>query len=193
MKIHRLFVFLLLPLACAIFSAGCATNHPHVNTWRDSQFSPSVTNTIALTIRVNPTPADKFLTGILTDELKRAGFHLVPLAKADYLITYAVEDDWKEGSQKIVTPTLVSPLQTPEQMGVDEKIYSYTPVVFHSRGIRLYLYTNPKTRPGGLQVVWQGYIAAGQKISADRVPVLIRTLLGYLGKSKNGRVNLVQQ
>jgi hypothetical protein len=56
-------------LSATIFLAGCATNKTEVNTWRDTQFSPAVTNTIAMTDRPKPTAEDAELGQILATEM----------------------------------------------------------------------------------------------------------------------------
>jgi hypothetical protein len=64
------------------------------------------------------------------------------------------------------------------------------PVIYRSRDLRLYLYTNPKTHSGNFQMVWQGNITTELTASPERDSVRIRTLLGYFGKDQNGRVDL---
>jgi len=105
---------------------------------------------------------------MLIAELKREGFHVVPLDKADYLFACAAE-----GSDPTLSPATAS-----------------SAVVFHNRGIRLCLYSNPQTHPGRLNLAWQGYIAAGPNTSAEGEMALIRTLLGYFGRDQHGPVNL---
>ncbi|MEI9963095.1 MAG: hypothetical protein WDM76_18875 [Limisphaerales bacterium] len=68
-----------------IILAGCATNHPAVATRLDSHFSPARTDKIALALRSWP-ESDAELGRVLTAELERAGFNLVPAAAADYLL-----------------------------------------------------------------------------------------------------------
>ena len=67
-----------------------------------------------------------------------------------------------------------------------------TEYIHPDQGIRLYLYVNPKTHPGGLQIAWQGCIEAGETVSPDREPLLIKTLLGYFGQDYTGRIELGQ-
>lgn len=190
-------------LLLLVLSAGCVTHRPELNTWRDDRFAPSPTNTLAFTARPNPSAEDAALGQMLVAEMRREGFVFVPEAQADYLLTYVLDDTMDERTYVEIHPhesmMSVRPL-TPQT--TQQAIYSsYSPMtgadtvttlVFHSKDIRLYLYTNPKTHPGGLQMAWQGNMAAGKSVTAARELQLIRTLLGYFGKDQNGRVNLAQ-
>jgi hypothetical protein len=196
---------LLLPLL-AILLAGCASNRPMVGAWRGAGFSPAQTDKIALTLRPNPGDADAEAGRILTAELVREGFNLVPLAEADYTLAYAVEDDSVENyvparvyavstpsqtSQNIIAPGMSAPPAfTPQSPQGFQPYIGPTLIVYHTKGIRLYLYTNPKTHPGGLQIAWSGCIDAGEKVSAKREPLLIEALLGHFGQDYVGRVSL---
>jgi hypothetical protein len=86
--------------------------------------------------------------------------------------------------------------QTTEQIFISSmdtpRTYPTSTFIYHSKDIRLYLYTNPQTQPGRLRLVWQGSIAAGESVSAERELLLLQTLLSYFGKDQNGRVNLAQ-
>jgi len=132
------------------------------------------------------------------DELKREGFNLVPMEKADYLIAGTLTDELVTDQQHRITTTVPAPppQTTGQIMTLPSSSASETsisrPVIFRNRGIRLFLYTNPKTNPSGLQIAWQGYIATGQPATAERETLLIRTLLGYFGQEQHGPVNLGQ-
>jgi hypothetical protein len=189
--------FLWLALAVVIL-AGCATNRPVIATSRDAHFSPARTDKIALTLRTWPA-ADVELGRILTAELERAGFHLVPLAEADYVLTYVVEDV-NEVAYRPTEPLFLSlPPQTDRERFRNENYprpypqpLPPTKVVFVKKKIRLDLATNPKTGAGGPQTVWTGRIDAGEKVSLTRTPQLIEALLGYFGKDYSGRTELVK-
>ena len=203
MKAHCLLLSLL-----TIVLAGCASNHPTMGAWRGAGFSPARSDKIALTLRPNPSAEDAEVGRILTAELEREGFNLVPLAEADYTLAYAVEDDSTETYLPRRDFTISPPPQTsnvimasgipgpPGLTPVTPQGYqsSIGPsvIVYHSKGIRLYLYTNPKTHPGGFQIAWSGCIDAGEKVSAKREPLLVEALLGYFGKDYVGRVTLPQ-
>jgi len=196
----------LLPLASAILLTGCVSNHPTVGTWCGSGFSPVRTDKIALTLRPNPNDEDAELGRVLSAELKREGFNLVPLAEADYTLAYLVEDDSVDNYVPVPQFTISIPPQTTEQIA-DPRVRPPTDmappgfqqpaiselVVYHNKGIRLYLYTNPKTQPGGLQVAWSGCIEVGEKVSVEREPLLIQALLGHFGQEYSGRADLVKQ
>src|ERR1700744_261468 len=91
MNIYRLFSMFLL--ACALFSAGCATQkRPEVNSWGDTHFTPTPKNTLAMTDRLHASPEDVALGRLLTDEMQRAGFTFAPAAQADFLLAYVTDD-----------------------------------------------------------------------------------------------------
>jgi len=204
MKVHRLGALLWLPWTLVILFAGCATKNPTVNAWRDAQLTPTRADTIALTIQPNPSPENAELGRLLTVELKREDFKLVPIDQADYLLAYTLEDELADQGRSIIMTIPASPPQTTGQIMDQSLTGGYSagptfpansvsrPVFFRNRGIRLFLYTNPKTHSGSFQIAWQGYIAAGQTASAEREMALIRTLLNYLGKEQHGSVNLAQ-
>ncbi|HLZ54762.1 MAG TPA: hypothetical protein VKS19_09820 [Verrucomicrobiae bacterium] len=198
MKLRRLAALLWLLPPLVILMAGCATRHPMVSTWHESEFSPTRADKIALTLRPRPSPEDAELGRLLVDELKREGFNLVPMEKADYLIAGTLTDELVTDQQHRITTTVPAPppQTTGQIMTLPSSSASETsisrPVIFRNRGIRLFLYTNPKTNPSGLQIAWQGYIATGQPATAERETLLIRTLLGYFGQEQHGPVNLGQ-
>ena len=175
-----------------------------VSTWRDSALTPTRSDKIALMLQHNPRPETAALGRLLTAELKREGFNLVPVEQADYLMAYTLEDELVDQGRSITTITPASPPQTTAQVMAQPIIgHSATeptiparvvsePVVYRNRGIRLLLYNNPQTHPGSFQIVWQGYIAASGTTSAERETALIKTLLGYLSQEQHGSVNLAQ-
>lgn len=202
MKLRRLARLLRLLPPLIILMAGCATRHPVVSTWHQSEFSPTRADRIALTLRPRPSPEDAELGRLLVDELKREGFNLAPIEKADYLMACTLTDELVEDRQHWITTTVPAPppqttaqimAQSPAPPSSSIPAASISrPVIFRNRGIRLFLYTNPKNNPGGLQIAWQGYIATGQPATAERETLLIRTLLGYFGQEQHGPVNLSQ-
>ena len=203
MNICLRLIWLLPTLALAVLSAGCATGRPEVNTWHDARFSPTPTNTIALTERPHPNAQDQALGQMLVTEMQREGFHFVSAAQADYLLTYVLDDTAEE--REVVEPRppdnmLLGRSLTPQT--TDQIFFrSYQPgfqsgvtstVVFQSKDIRLYVYTNPKTHREGLQMVWQGSISAGTSVTVEKELRLVRTLLTYFGRNQNGKVGLVE-
>ncbi|HEX4349897.1 MAG TPA: hypothetical protein VH251_05905 [Verrucomicrobiae bacterium] len=185
-----------LSLASAILLSGCASTQPTVGAWHDSHFTPQRTDKLALTLRPDPTDEDARLGRILTAELEREGFNLVPLAEADYALTYVIENSAETSEVPGALPSMQMPPQTSRDIVTPPNAESFqkpppaTTVVFDDKDIRLYLYTNPKTHPGQLQLVWTGSIHAGETISDGREPLLIEALLGYFGQDYDGPVNL---
>ena len=179
---------------------GCATHHPLVSTWHESPYAPTRADKIALTLRPEASPEDAELGRLLVDELRREGFHLVPIAEADYLMACTLEDERvADPEHRITINTPAAPPQTTGQILSQSESFTSLParqvlhaVVFRNRGIRLFLYNNPETHPGGLAIAWQGYITTAPAATAEQETLLIRTLLGYLGQEQHGPVNLNQ-
>ncbi len=194
--------WLLLPpasLLCVLLSAGCASApSPMLNTWLNPSFSPSPTNSIALQPIADPRPVDVATGKLLADEMRREGFVLAPAAHADYLLSYVVSENVEqhvlsEGSKAQAPPPSISSPQDVTQPGV---VYSVSTVqksyYLHVLDIRLFLYTNPKTNPAGLQLAWQGTITISKNESAKSEQAVLRTLLHYFGTEHNGTVDLVR-
>lgn len=197
---RRLPTLLWLLPALVILLAGCATRCPMISTWQNSQVVPTRADTFALTRQPHASPENAELDRLLTAELKREGFHLVPAAHADYLIAGALEDELVSQGRSVALTTPGSPPQTTAQMAgvyATEPTFPPTtalqPVLFRKRGIRLFLYRNPRIHPGSLQIVWQGYITAGQAASAEDETARIKTLLGYLGREYHGSAKPAQK
>lgn len=172
-----------------------------ISTWRNSALTPTRSDKMALTLQHNSSPETAALGSLLTAELNREGFNLVPLEQADYLMSCTVEDELVDQGRAITMITPGSAPQTTAQIAGPASAASQPtipgtmvskPVVYRNRGIRLLLFSNPQTHPGGIQIVWQGYIAASGSASAKRETTLIKTLLGYLGQEYHGPVNLAQ-
>lgn len=197
MKFNPLYLFSILAM---VFAAGCASNHPVVGAWREGNFFPTRTDKIALTLRPHPNAEDALLGQMLAAELKRENFDIVPLAEADYTLAYAVENDAVESFVSSPQFTVQTPPQSTREMVLPNGMPVYQPAqdgassahpaVYDTKGIRLYLYTNPQTHAGNFQIVWSGCIDAGERISEGREPLLIKSLLGYFGKDYNGAINL---
>ncbi len=182
MKLHHLLV--LLPVAVVMLSAGCATKPPMVSAASYSHFTLTPTNTITLSAKANPKPQDEQLSRVLVAELDRAGFELVPPEKADYILTYVIEDEWSEERGQSTMASPMPAAQTSDQVrmgnGTQTPGISPAPVnttfTAHSKGIRLIVFTNPKTHPGGLDIVWQGCIDTGQSLTPENETALVRIL-----------------
>jgi hypothetical protein len=198
MKTYRLPALFCLPLMTVVLLAGCATKHPSVDTWRNPQFAPTPTNTFALTLRPNPTKEDAALGRMVVDELQRDGFSLVPVERADYLLTYVVSKTTEEHLWVDHTPpaAMLASAQTTGQIIMQSSLSGSVNEVrishYLAKDIQLFLYTNPKTNPAGFQLIWQGTINLDNYASPERELTLLKTLLQYFGKDKNGPVDLVQ-
>ena len=202
-RLHFLFP-LLMVLA---MTAGCASHKAYVVARRDPQYSPNPTNRIALANHLKPRPEEEALCVSLTTELKQQGFHLVPQEEADYTLAYWIEDNWylREIPKRTYDPG-VSPVSTPMQpfpagpAGIYSDPFNRSYRVTETevddsvpvQGIRLQLYYRPTGRTGRPQTVWEGYIDAGFKVSPEREPALLKTLLTFFGKDYAGRTRLVE-
>jgi hypothetical protein len=60
-----------------------------------------------------------------------------------------------------------------------------------AQGIRLRLYPRANSRAASLQPAWDGYIDGGPKVSAERQPILLKTLLSYFGRDFTGSAPLL--
>lgn len=207
---HRLMkncIFLFLSLALAAFFTGCATAQKGIliTTQRNPDFSPTRAETISMTLRPNPSPEDVVLGSALTAEMASEHFNIITNADANYTMTYLIEDDSTTviSEHDEVNPVLAPPPQSNRQIisgAVFGQPYSpngtytvstvSTPLIFTDKGIRLYLYTNPKIRSGGIQIVWQGYIGGGRTVTPERIPLMVKTLLNYFGQDYTGRIDL---
>ena len=141
-------------------------------------------------------------------ELQRSGFALVPNVEADYLMTYVFSENteehvWEEPRPAVnpmktaMIPNLPLTPQTTSQIFEQSLRSQPTGNVFrtseyHYKDIRLFLYTNPKKNASGMQLVWQGTITVGNSTSPERELAMLKTLLNYLGKDYNGRVELTR-
>jgi len=209
-------IVLLFSLALAALFTGCASmvsNGVLVTAQRDPAFLPLRTDEICLSRQLHPSKEQIVLNFALTNELANEGFNVVTNTDADYTLACVIEDDSTDESVSRATHpyTVPSPVMTPGVPGSGE-IKSFNPeeqeypqeqenagepslettieqveYVHVDKGIRLYLYANPK-KYSGLQIAWQGCIEAGETVSPDREPLLIRTLLGYFGQDYTGRI-----
>ena len=196
----------LLFLCLVILSTGCATNSVLVTAQRDSNFFPTPTDRINMSRRPNPSAEDAMLGSLLASELARQHFNIVTNPDAEYTLTYLVEDD---STATYIPSRHYAVLPPNETIGLTQPIATITPlvqdpaireeetaapvmVVYHAKGIRLYLLANPKRHPGGLQIAWQGCVEAGTAISPDHEAALIRALLEHFGTDFSGKVTLAQ-
>ncbi len=200
-------LFLIFFVSLAIISTGCASTQKSVliTAQRDPHYSLSRSNTISLGLRPNPSREDALLGAALTTELFNERFNITTNADADYVLNYLVEDDSTVvvSQHEEVQPVFAPPPRNNAQMsggsiggqpynqgGIYRTHMVSTPLVFTDKGIRLYLFTNPNKQPHGFQLAWQGYIGGGTSITTERIPFLIKTLLGYFGEDYTGKIDL---
>ena len=158
-----------------------------------------------MALRPNPSREDALLGAALMTELSNEHFNITTNADADYVLNYLVEDNSTVvvSQHEEVQPVFAPPPQSNRQMsgafiggqpynpGDTYRIHMVsTPLVFTDKGIRLYLFANPKKQPQGFQLAWQGYIGGGTSITAERIPFLIKTLLGHFGEDYTGKIDL---
>ena len=198
------FLFLIFSVSLAIISTGCASTPKSVliTVQRDPHYSLSRSNTISMALRLNPSREDALLGAALMTELSNEHFNVTTNADADYILSYLVEDDSRMVYSKHTEtePVFAPPPQTTAQIlsgppglnanGIYRVHTVSTPLIFTDKGVRLYLYANPKMRSQGLQIAWQAYIGGGTSITAGRIPFLAKTLLGYFGQNYTGKIVL---
>jgi hypothetical protein len=196
-----LFVSVLL----VIISNGCASapKSAVITAQRDSHYSLSRSNAISVALRPNPSPENALLGAVLMAELYSEHFNITTNADAEYVLNYLVEDNSNVvfSQHEIVQPVFAAPPQStgaflggqPNNQGDIYRVHTVsTPLVFTDKGIRLYLFTNPKKQPHGFQFVWQGYIGGSTSITAERLPFLVKSLLCHFGEDYNGKIDLAE-
>lgn len=190
---------LLLLATAAVLTPGCASNQVLVCAQRNTLFSPSPEDKIALTLRPGPDAEDATLGSLLAAEMKREGFNIVTNTDADYSLAYLVEDDSTEQTYLHQRTIPASPPQTtrdvltpgvtgPSQTLPPTTVTTPTTLEFRRTGIRLYLFTNSKTHPGVPQIAWTGCVQVEKTIPPESEPALIKMLLGHFGRDYLGRV-----
>ena len=202
------FLFLIFSVSLAIISTGCASTPKSVliTAQRDPHFSLSRSNAISMALHPNPSREDALLGAALMTELSNEHFNITTNADADYVLSYLIEDDSTVvvSRHEEVQPVFAPPPQNNAQVSgaffMGGRPYNQgdiyrtqtasTPLVFTDKGIRLYLFTNPKKQPQSFQFAWQGYIGGGTSITAERIPFLVRTLLVYFGEDYSGKIDL---
>ncbi|HEX5219813.1 MAG TPA: hypothetical protein VFZ59_09620 [Verrucomicrobiae bacterium] len=196
-------------LAGACLLAGCSSG-AYVIARQNAQYQLSATNKITIADHAHPGPEEQSLRKALMSELRQKGFHLVSSEEADYALTYWIDVSWKRG--KIVvpgqeaTPVIVpgapgggnSSHRVPPRLTPVGTYYDSSPlgiqhvveVPWETKGIRLKVFPQASLRAGNLQTAWDGYIEVGKEVSDAREPVLVRTLLNYLGTDFIGKARL---
>lgn len=203
MKITRLLVSLGLGVVGMILPTGCATSKlPTVDTWQNSQFTPTPGDSIALTDHPASTRQDQELDKLLFNELKQENFAIVSADQADYLLAYVVDQAVQEQTVVHSHPFYYDPMMqpgplTPQTDGqmINQPLPNPLPdravtFRFTSNSIRLMLYTNPKTHHGDFQLVWQGNVDVPNSVSAAQEQQLIKAVLAHFGSQYDGRIRL---
>jgi hypothetical protein len=203
MKITRLLVSLGLGVVGMILPTGCATSKlPTVDTWQNSQFTPTPGDSIALTDHPASTRQDQELDKLLLNELKQENFAIVSADQADYLLAYVVDQAVQEQTVVHSHPFYYDPMMQPGPLTPQtdaQMIYQPLPnplpdravtFRFTSNSIRLRLYTNPKTHHGDFQLVWQGNVDVPNSVSAAQEQQLIKAVLAHFGSQYDGRIRL---
>jgi hypothetical protein len=193
----------------AVCFTGCVSKQAYVIARLDPQYSPTSSSRIALVHQNQPRPEDQDLGRALVAELERQGFQIVPQEAADYTLACWIENDWRTRKTIVQTsePGLGLRGETLTHMppaaysspGGSFTHYHATPyqttrVVDEqvpAQGIRLRLYPRANSRAASLQPAWDGYIDGGPKVSAERQPILLKTLLSYFGRDFTGPAPLL--
>jgi hypothetical protein len=196
-------------LFLALLLAGCAGRTTSVTAWANPKYSVTAPQRLALSPHTKPSPAETTLRMHLIAELERRGFELVAPTNADYTLTFWLEDSWKPGKRVEYYYhgqwTTIYPMTTrqPIAIGPWGDVYESEPAFIRKRvvdfpfpiqGIRLKLFPGATRHPEAhpLDLVWEGFIEGGTKVSAQREPQLLRTLLDHFGKDFNGVIRLPQ-
>jgi hypothetical protein len=205
----------LAALTVCVFtlSTGCASRTAYVVARQNAQYPLSAANKIAIADHAHPREEERVLRQSLLAELNQQGFELVAPDKAEYSLTYWIDESWKRGRMVVsnregswADPNLEagSPLMpaVPPFFGSSGSAFTHgqprpsiqhvVDVPYATKGIRLKLFDQASMRSGRMQTAWDGYIEGGDRVTERREPVLLRTLLQYFGKDFTGRAKLVQ-
>jgi len=206
------FVLILLETCALTLATGCASRTAYVIARQNGGYQVGITNRITLADQAHPREEEQALRNYLLTQLPLQGFELVTPEQAEYALAYWIDKSWRRGKVVVshrqgywVNPTIEpgppfllpsSPyLWTPSftysgqpQLGIQHVVE----VAYATQGIQLKLFYLESMRSGRMQTAWEGYIEAGDRVSKQREPVLLRTLLNYVGKDFVGRAKLVQ-
>jgi hypothetical protein len=198
----------VLVVSVFIPGTGCASRGAYVFARQNAQYQLSATNQIAIADHAHPREEEQALRQALLAELEQQGFELVAPDKAEYTLTYWIDESWKRGKLVVSNregtwaypdshfqgaPPYFDPPGFPYPYGQPEPgIQHVIDVPYSTMGIRLKLFDQAGMRSGRMQTAWEGYIESGDRVSAKREPVLLRTLLQYFGRDFVGRAKLIQ-
>lgn len=196
-------------MACAFTAVtGCASRTAYVVARQNAQYRLSATNRIAIADHAHPREEETALRQALMAELRQQGFDLVAPDKAEFTLTYWIDESWKRGKLVVSNragtwadpdssyqnvPPYFGPPGVPYPYAQPELgIQRVVDVPYSTMGIRLKLFDQASMRSGRMQTAWDGYVEGGDRVSEKREPVLLRTLLQYFGRDFVGRAKLVQ-
>jgi len=197
---------LVLLLGLIAVVTGCASSTAYVIARGDTRFHLNATDRIALATHPKPSKSTLTLQQTLVTALQEKGIEIVSPAEAEFTLTYWLDDSWKPGKKVIYSqggwqrdfyPVSAGGTFAGPYGGIFG--YSAEPILpkvvdspFYVQGIRLKLYPKTGQGAGQFETAWEGYIEGGDRVSAKRGPVLLRTLLQYFGQDFVGRAELVE-
>jgi len=206
-------VIRLLVVTCALtLVTGCASRTAYVIARQNAEYQLGHTSKITLADHAHPREAEQALREDLLTQLPLQGFELVAPDQAEYALAYWIDKSWRRGKVVVsnrqgywLNPTIEPgpPFLLPSSpyLGTPSFTYSGQPqlgiqhvveVAYATQGIQLKLYHLESMRSGRMQTAWDGYIEAGDRVTKEREPLLLSTLLKYVGKDFVGRAKLVE-
>jgi hypothetical protein len=203
---------LAILLICALtLGPGCTTRSAYIVARKGTQCQVAAAGKIAIADQAHPRPEESALREALLAELRQMGFALVAPAQADYSLIYWIDEAWKPGTKVVANregcwndlglepgPLFfwsVPPYFVPRGYLYLDQPSSMQRVLdapYAVKGIHLKLFSQESIRAGRFDTAWDGYIEMGSYVRERREPILLRTLLAYLGTDFIGRARLVR-
>lgn len=206
----------MIPLgicALTLAVAGCSSRTAYVIARQNAQYQLCTTNRIVLSDPAQSRTEDQTLRKALLAVLHQRGFNVVTSDESEFTLTCWVDESW-DRARKVISSGEgywadtgfgsgynSAPLPRPgiEPAGAiyiyperDTAIQRVVEVPYSVKGIRLRLFRHDSEHPGRPETAWEGYIEGGDRVSEEREPILLRTLLNYFGKDFIGRAKLIQ-
>lgn len=185
-------------LAMVLASAGCASHRTNLIARSGGQPLRMEGRSVSLMLSLHRDPQQRELDRLLTMELQRRGFSIVPQAEADFTISANTEINWVTTTTTVHPQVQANSLFVPypgtggfvpistEPALVPVRMETQIP----TEGIRLRLYETRVLKQGRFQTAWEGYIEAGLKLRPEQQPVLLKSLCDYLGRDFIGHVKI---
>jgi hypothetical protein len=203
---------LAILLICALtLSPGCITRSAYIVARKGTQCQVAAAGKIALADQAHPRPEERALREALLAELRQMGYALVAPAQADYSLIYWIDEAWKPGTKVVANREgcwndlglepgplcfwSVPPYFVPRgYLDLDQplSVQRVVDAPYAVKGIHLKLFSQESIRAGRFDTAWDGYIEMGSHVRERREPILLRTLLAYLGTDFIGRAGLVR-